>query len=641
MAISEEAKMLIRISAENASQRAFGEVTRSLDDLRNTVLKVAAAIGGALALRSTIEATRRWGSEVDSLSDALGGTAREMSVFNYQARVVGITTEDITTAFGVLTSKIHEQADAIRQGKSDFDKFGISVLETADQVRPIGEIFEDIRQKVRELGGGAEALALERALFGRSGGRLHDFLSLTQQDIAELSREAEEFGLVLSDAGVTSIEEFNRQMARTDLQLQGVKMVIASALIPVARSLMQIVRENAGAFKTFGESLRGPIGLIKEMVDRFGAFIGAVKAKGFATAFIDLVKDIIEKAKEQLPKIGEELDKLGPIGWAIKLIATSLALSFAAGLFGGLLGGIAGAINLALAPLKVAAAVGGAGLGLSVGIGLTLGLASFALINELDKEQTSFFSQGAFWATLLGLVGGFAIAIAAGASVPLLVTAGIGITLAMAYLSFEGLSPGGTSILQEPEFWFALLGIQAAAVLAIAFGVNPFVAITLGIGIALIPHIQWGNFAPGAPPIQNPFMPGGFPGAQLPGGQPNPFMPGEPRPRPTGAGAAGTDNPIVLGPGGEQGFMINGQFVPIAPMAHGGAGIVTRPTMFLAGEAGPEPFAFGSAAAGASGNTYVFNIGSVDSRERVDEMADAVAARLMTLTAGVGPARYR
>jgi hypothetical protein len=31
------------------------------------------------------------------------------------------------------------------------------------------------------------------------------------------------------------------------------------------------------------------------------------------------------------------------------------------------------------------------------------------------------------------------------------------------------------------------------------------------------------------------------------------------------------------------------------PMAEGGSGIVTKPTLFLAGEAGPEPYAFGGA----------------------------------------------
>ena len=35
--------------------------------------------------------------------------------------------------------------------------------------------------------------------------------------------------------------------------------------------------------------------------------------------------------------------------------------------------------------------------------------------------------------------------------------------------------------------------------------------------------------------------------------------------------------------------------VPTIPMADGGSGTVTRPTLFLAGEAGPEQFAFSGA----------------------------------------------
>lgn len=45
---------------------------------------------------------------------------------------------------------------------------------------------------------------------------------------------------------------------------------------------------------------------------------------------------------------------------------------------------------------------------------------------------------------------------------------------------------------------------------------------------------------------------------------------------------------------------------PIA-MARGGSGVVTKPTLFLAGEKGAEPFAFGDAVGGSNDNTAVVN----------------------------------
>ncbi len=50
---------------------------------------------------------------------------------------------------------------------------------------------------------------------------------------------------------------------------------------------------------------------------------------------------------------------------------------------------------------------------------------------------------------------------------------------------------------------------------------------------------------------------------------------------------------IVTAAGAVQAAMAGAQ--QYVPMAEGGSGIVTKPTLFLAGEAGPEPFAFGGA----------------------------------------------
>jgi len=64
------------------------------------------------------------------------------------------------------------------------------------------------------------------------------------------------------------------------------------------------------------------------------------------------------------------------------------------------------------------------------------------------------------------------------------------------------------------------------------------------------------------------------------------------------------------------------------PMAEGGSGIVTKPTLFLAGEAGPEPYAFGGAnnkrgmGGGNTYNTVVQNIGgSVIAERQVKQLA--------------------
>jgi hypothetical protein len=85
-------------------------------------------------------------------------------------------------------------------------------------------------------------------------------------------------------------------------------------------------------------------------------------------------------------------------------------------------------------------------------------------------------------------------------------------------------------------------------------------------------------------------------------------------------------------------------------MASGGSGVVTKPTTFLAGDAGPEAFAFaplGSAGGSASGGTtYIDNrkisIGSwLGNRQGIEELVDRLQPVMRTRERwGTGKARY-
>ena len=67
------------------------------------------------------------------------------------------------------------------------------------------------------------------------------------------------------------------------------------------------------------------------------------------------------------------------------------------------------------------------------------------------------------------------------------------------------------------------------------------------------------------------------------------------------------------------------------PMAEGGQGVVTKPTLFLAGEAGAEAFSFSplSKGGGTGGNIYVeINNPSIRSDDDIDDLVEAVSRQL-------------
>src|SRR3990167_10409257 len=117
MAISETANLLVKISADTAGAKAgIGALKGQLDGFGSTVMRVGAALAGAFALREVIRSTQQWGDQLDSLNDALGLSGDEAAKWAYQARIVGISADDLGTATEGLTRRITSQTEAILQG---------------------------------------------------------------------------------------------------------------------------------------------------------------------------------------------------------------------------------------------------------------------------------------------------------------------------------------------------------------------------------------------------------------------------------------------------------------------------------------------------------------------------------------------
>lgn len=343
MALSETSNLLVRISAQNETAKAFDEFKRGIDGIASTAVKAAAAVAGALAFRDVIDSTRRMGDEIDTLRDNFGLTARQASQLNFQARAMGSNAEEVSAAFGALNRKLFDQLPLLQKGESDFDKWGVSVTDAEGNVLPFDRVLENVSNRLRELPAGFARSGAAMDLLGRSGRQLIDLMTLNGHQIAELNAEAEEMGAILTDAGVDSIEDLNWKLNKMGVAFDVVKMQLGQAFIPVLQALVPILGRAAGAIKVLGEALRAPLGLVKEVIDRFGQFAEDIRKLGFGDAFAKLAEDAILKIGE----IGTALDNLGPGGTLAKdalialggvLVLNALANTVAA------IGGIASAM---------------------------------------------------------------------------------------------------------------------------------------------------------------------------------------------------------------------------------------------------------------------------------------------------------
>lgn len=368
MALSEETRLLIKLTAEDATKRAFGDLGKSLGSLASYAVKVGAVLASAFAFKDVIQTTRQWNKELDLLVDTLGVTGAEAAKLNAIGRVVGLTADDTAQSFGMLSRKLSEQQKLIHEGTSDFDKWGVKVLDASGKVLGFDDILGNINATVGKMPSGLAKTAALMDLFGRSGKQMHDLVSLSREEIAALADDVDKLGLSMTTNGVTAAEQFERQFNRLGLTFDAFKITLGNELMPLlaqlirnfvmwAKDVLPRLKETLGPIvsgigsmaiavfnlfgalgrvigavlrlitgerdlsnvtKVWGEALRRIATFLKEVADAADRFAQLIGERGIIGALKQLGSDLGKAVLKLLGDIGDKLDSFGPAGTLAK-----------------------------------------------------------------------------------------------------------------------------------------------------------------------------------------------------------------------------------------------------------------------------------------------------------------------------------
>ena len=615
MALSEQANLLIRISATNAAGATLTQMNQQFGQLQSTVLRVAAAIGSAFALRDVLDTTRRFTHDLDALRDAIGASGAEASAWNFQARYVGITADDLASSFQILANNVYSQADAMAKGTSDFDKLGVSVLNTQGQMKPFGQILEGLREKMRKLDAPSQAI-IERQLFGRAGGRLHDFLTLAVSDIRRLDEIMTALGADMSGGLMNAMEKQQRELNLINYAWDGLKVRIGNYIIPIMiRLFRDVLPRVQQGLKALGDALRVPLEILKTVIDKVGKFSEWLKGNSNAAA-------LLRTALVALIGLAVAAWFLGIVTQVLRLVAAFAPLlvavaAFALGMkaaetiahdntFGQIATGIdaaAAAMGLFLARINPV---------LSIVLSITAALGQVVLTTQLVTDKWEDWRRAAHDGLLenQGLVGTFIKGLVAfGDDFSNLgalmrgVFDDIGSTAMVVFGTISAFIGMVADRLQNVFDWLVTVAAQMAN-MPLLGGIIQFLGLLGGGGGGGVPQ----------------FPPSFLGGGSGSGGGPLGML----------IATDTTGGQLWQRPDGSQHYIASGD---TRAFAHGG--IVTGPTRALIGEAGPEAVVpldrLGSGGMGVTIGSIIIN-GSVDSRERVRELAREVSGEIMRLT---------
>ncbi|CAB5212492.1 hypothetical protein UFOVP196_22 [uncultured Caudovirales phage] len=244
------------------------------------------------------------GKEVIKLQRYTGLTAEEASKLGYAAKMSGVDVDTLSTGLGKL-------AKTMDTSPEKFTKLGVEVKTSDGHLRGMTDVLGDVADKFKAMGPGTESTAAALELFGRNGASMLPFLLKGKEGIAELSKEAEKMGLVLSQDNVNSVKESIKAQREFGAAITGLKTQIGLEMLPILTDFTKLVT-----------GLPGPV---KDLAGPFIVIGGAVALAG--GAFLLLVGQI-QRAKIAFAEMSATARGMSTALGAIGIVLTGLAVVY-------------------------------------------------------------------------------------------------------------------------------------------------------------------------------------------------------------------------------------------------------------------------------------------------------------------------
>ncbi|RWC12364.1 MAG: phage tail tape measure protein [Mesorhizobium sp.] len=290
------------------------------------------------------------------------------------------------TRFGTAAKKT---ADSTKQTGTVFDQLGVKIFDASGKLRSNEAILLDVADAFARMPPSARKAALAVELFGKSGAELLPFLDQAKAGILDLSKQAEQLGIVLTqeqadigDALGDSLDSVKKAVAGTRLQLG---LLFAPGITALANGFADIINQNRQVLVEFADTInRKVLSVVGDLLHLLSGNTDNIKnpwIKDWSAAIIQFGSDVAgvfnglilpafkalragaQFVADQINKIfgtditGGEL-ALGAAVLSVVGAFTLLGSTIAAVVTGiGFLVGLVGGIPLAIAAAAVAAGV--------------------------------------------------------------------------------------------------------------------------------------------------------------------------------------------------------------------------------------------------------------------------------------------
>jgi hypothetical protein len=247
-------------------RKSFAVGDRLMSGIK-TAVGALAAVGTIKLGFDTFKGIANLADGLDELSQKVGVPIEAIQQLGYAAGFSGVETEALGDALGTLARNMDRAARGSKEQAGAFKKAGVAVKDNNGELRPLDDVLGDIADKFASMPDGARKAALATRLFRGQGKQLIPFLNEGRDGIARLRQEFEASGAQISGDTARDFAAFNDNFDRFKNQIQGVKVQLATALLPALSRVLEhvlawvranrklLVAKITSAIKTLGRAV--------------------------------------------------------------------------------------------------------------------------------------------------------------------------------------------------------------------------------------------------------------------------------------------------------------------------------------------------------------------------------------------------
>lgn len=300
--MSQNNDIIIRLSAEGvqaitgAFQRVSKAVTRLGKSVDTIAKRAALARKGLVAMgrsaRTVAKAAGAAGAAVAGLGAATfalaGASAGRADEQIKEARTLGLTVEqygrlllaaeqaglksgEFGKALATLNDLAFEAATGSEEAADKLARIGVSAVDVNGQIRPTGDLLNDIADSFAGMPEGITKSALSMELFGSRGRRMINFLNNGSAGLENLGRQAEATGTIFSTEDAQLAEVYNDTLDRIGRTFRGIRDQVGVQLLPAmldaAEAIERFVLRNNDAIVSFSvKRWKAAIQVVRDIV---------------------------------------------------------------------------------------------------------------------------------------------------------------------------------------------------------------------------------------------------------------------------------------------------------------------------------------------------------------------------------------